>query len=174
MPLAVVSQLQKAMFWVHKCGVVHADVKPGNVLVRCEDHRVQLVDFNMSEIVAVNPHEWQPRHRVYTTAYYRAPELWGTDLSCEELRLALTAAVDMWSYGCVVAEMALGKPLFHAETLKGVDALVTRWTTRQFHRQLMINNVRAKVFDNLKESDAMLQKTRPWHSGSSRDFLLGN
>ena len=57
----------------------------------------------------------EPNISYICSRYYRAPELifGATDY---------TAAIDMWSVGCVMAELLLGQPLFPGES--GVDQLV--------------------------------------------------
>ncbi|THG12289.1 hypothetical protein TEA_001476 [Camellia sinensis var. sinensis] len=86
-------QIFRALAYIHNgIGVCHRDIKPQNLLVRGEP--------NISYICS---------------RYYRAPELiFGAT--------EYTTAIDVWSAGCVLAELLLGQPLFPGES--GVDQLV--------------------------------------------------
>ncbi|KAK4337778.1 hypothetical protein RND71_042265 [Anisodus tanguticus] len=89
----VVFQIFRALSYIHHTiGVCHRDIKPQNLLVKQEP--------NISYICS---------------RYYRAPELiFGAT--------EYTTAIDIWSAGCVLAELLLGQPLFPGES--GVDQLV--------------------------------------------------
>ncbi|CAN1143699.1 Shaggy-related protein kinase kappa [Linum perenne] len=97
MPLIYVKlytyQICRALAFMHNCvGICHRDIKPQNLLVKGE--------ANVSYICS---------------RYYRAPELiFGAT--------EYTTAIDIWSTGCVMAELLLGQPLFPGES--GVDQLV--------------------------------------------------
>ncbi|CAE8688841.1 unnamed protein product, partial [Polarella glacialis] len=90
--------------------VVHRDIKPANLLVDPASHTLKVCDFGTSKFLD-GAEAQQP---YVCSRYYRAPEL---ILSVPEC----TFAVDMWSAGCVLAEMLLGLPLFPGKD--GVDQL---------------------------------------------------
>ena len=56
-----------------------------------------------------------PRFCEYVTAQYRPPELWHVGADSHALEAALTKAVDVWSFGCVIFEISTGKVLMHAK-----------------------------------------------------------
>merc|ERR1712137_499641 len=108
-------QTCRALAHLQASGVVHRDIKPQNLLVDASrGHVVKLCDFGSAALVADGT---QPSQLVayICSRYYRAPELifGATDY---------TVAIDLWSVGCVLAEMLQGRPLFPGEN--GVDQLV--------------------------------------------------
>ena len=106
-----VYQICRALHNIHDLGVCHRDIKPQNLLVDAEKHELKLCDFGSAK--QLRPGE--PNISYICSRYYRAPELifGATDY---------TTRIDMWSVGCVMAELFLGMPLFPGES--GVDQLV--------------------------------------------------
>ncbi|DAZ94903.1 TPA: hypothetical protein N0F65_003073 [Lagenidium giganteum] len=79
--------------------VIHCDLKPENiVLVRERRSELKIIDFGN----ACHPQEQALPY--IQSRFYRAPEV--------ILGLKITAAIDMWSLGCIMVEMHTGKPLF--------------------------------------------------------------
>ena len=79
-------------------GVVHRDLKPSNILVN-ENCDLKICDFGLARIQ-------DPQMTGYvSTRYYRAPEIM---LTWQKYDIE----VDIWSAGCIFAEMLEGKPLF--------------------------------------------------------------
>jgi p38 MAP kinase len=78
--------------------VVHRDLKPSNILVN-ENCDLKICDFGLARIQ-------DPQMTGYvSTRYYRAPEIMLTWQKYD-------VEVDVWSAGCIFAEMLEGKPLF--------------------------------------------------------------
>jgi dual specificity tyrosine-phosphorylation-regulated kinase 2/3/4 len=96
---AIARDLFTALACLHAKNLVHCDVKPENILFRLGlKDRVKLIDFGTSCFVGEAPFEY------FQSRFYRAPEaILGLPFVCE---------LDIWSSGCVLAEMALGNPLF--------------------------------------------------------------
>ncbi|RDX70014.1 putative serine/threonine-protein kinase, partial [Mucuna pruriens] len=90
----------------HERGVMHRDIKPSNLLV---DKRgvLKIADFGLANSFAIKP-EGPFTNRV-VTLWYRAPELLlgSTDYGYE---------IDLWSAGCLLAEMFLGRPFMPGRT----------------------------------------------------------
>ncbi|KAH7651770.1 Non-specific serine/threonine protein kinase protein [Dioscorea alata] len=116
MPLIYVKlytyQLFRGLAYIHNApGVCHRDVKPQNVLVDPLTHQVKLCDFGSAKILVKD----EANISYICSRYYRAPELiFGA--------FEYTTSIDIWSAGCVLAELLLGQPLFPGEN--SVDQLV--------------------------------------------------
>jgi serine/threonine protein kinase len=95
-----VYQLLRGLKYLHTGGVVHRDLKPSNLLLNgnCE---LRICDFGLAR-AEVNQ-ELMAEYVV--TRWYRAPELL---LSCSDYG----PPIDMWSVGCILAELLGRKPLF--------------------------------------------------------------
>ncbi|XP_076335335.1 uncharacterized protein LOC143238727 isoform X4 [Tachypleus tridentatus] len=98
----ILQQVLTALLKLKQLGLIHADLKPENImLVDPVRHpfRVKVIDFGSASHVskAVCSTYLQSR-------YYRAPEI--------ILGLPFCEAIDMWSLGCVIAELFLGWPLY--------------------------------------------------------------
>ncbi|MCO5560452.1 hypothetical protein L7F22_014067 [Adiantum nelumboides] len=116
MPLLFVKlytyQICRALAYIHGAvGVCHRDIKPQNLLVNSQSHQLKLCDFGSAKILV----KGEANIAYICSRYYRAPELiFGA--------VEYTTAIDIWSMGCVMAELMLGQPIFSGES--GVDQLV--------------------------------------------------
>ncbi|XP_048438240.1 shaggy-related protein kinase eta [Pyrus x bretschneideri] len=117
MPLIYVKlymyQIFRGLAYIHSVpGVCHRDLKPQNLLVDPLTHQVKLCDFGSAKCWYV---KGEANISYICSRFYRAPELifGATDY---------TTSIDIWSAGCVLAELLLGQPLFPGEN--AVDQLV--------------------------------------------------
>ncbi|GAQ39538.1 MAPK protein hog1 [Aspergillus tubingensis] len=91
-------QLLRGLKYIHSAGVIHRDLKPSNILIN-ENCDLKICDFGLARLQ-------EPQMTGYvSTRYYRAPEIM---LTWQKYGMQ----VDIWSAGCIVAEMLRGKPLF--------------------------------------------------------------
>ncbi|CAG0879922.1 unnamed protein product [Cyprideis torosa] len=98
----IVQQVLTALGKLKELGLIHADLKPENLMlvdpVR-KPYRVKVIDFGSASHVSKAVCNTYLQSR-----YYRAPEI--------ILGLPFSEAIDMWSLGCVIAELFLGWPLY--------------------------------------------------------------
>lgn len=104
-------QLFRSLAYIHSLGVCHRDIKPQNLLLDPETGVLKLCDFGSAKHLV----RGEPNVSYICSRYYRAPELifGATDY---------TTNIDVWSAGCVLAELLLGQPIFPGDS--GVDQLV--------------------------------------------------
>ncbi|KAM6350462.1 mitogen-activated protein kinase 15 [Podargus strigoides] len=102
----IVYQLLKATKFIHSGNVIHRDQKPSNILLDT-DCFVKLCDFGLARsLCQKSQDQGNPALTEYVaTRWYRAPEILLSSRS-------YTKGVDMWSIGCILGELLLGKPLF--------------------------------------------------------------
>ena len=95
----LVFQLIRGIYYMHTSRVFHRDLKPSNILInaKCD---LRIVDFGLSR-AAFDCQEPEPVFwtEYVATRWYRAPEL--IMAGCSNY----TTAIDMWSIGCIFAEM---------------------------------------------------------------------
>jgi len=102
-------QMLDALAFLHQLGVAHCDVKPENIcLAHSSQDIFKLIDFG-SAVLTFDIHNSYVQSR-----WYRAPEVilgcrWGFK-------------VDVWSLGCVLAELIIGQPLFRRPAVEAVLA----------------------------------------------------
>ncbi|WKY01848.1 hypothetical protein Q1695_015676 [Nippostrongylus brasiliensis] len=100
-----VYQILRGLKYLHSANILHRDIKPGNLLVN-SNCILKICDFGLARI-------WDSRERQnmtheVVTQYYRAPELL---MGARRY----TGAVDIWSVGCIFAELLARRILFQAQ-----------------------------------------------------------
>ncbi|ORX74627.1 Pkinase-domain-containing protein [Linderina pennispora] len=98
-------QLCRGLKYIHSAGVLHRDLKPSNLLVNA-NCALRICDFGLARGLAETPEGNAGFMTEYVaTRWYRAPEIMLSFLS-------YTKAIDIWSVGCIFAELLGGRPLF--------------------------------------------------------------
>jgi len=93
-------QLLNAIYLLYKKKIIHADLKPDNILVNEEKNVVKICDFGSACFVD----ECDPPTPYLVSRFYRAPEI--------ILGLSYGPPIDMWSLGCCLFELYTGKVAF--------------------------------------------------------------
>lgn len=95
-------QMLRGLKYVHSAGIAHRDLKPSNVLLNANCD-LKITDFGLAR--AIEEDESNKMTQYVVTRWYRAPEIL-------LLVKRYTQAVDLWSVGCIFAELLSRKPLF--------------------------------------------------------------
>ncbi|NXY62405.1 CDK3 kinase, partial [Callaeas wilsoni] len=110
LPLSLVKnylfQLLQGVSFCHSHRVIHRDLKPQNLLIN-EAGAIKLADFGLARAFGVPLRTYT--HEVVVTLWYRAPEIL---LGCRYY----STPVDIWSIGCIFAEMMTRKALFPGDS----------------------------------------------------------
>nr|ALF99798.1 mitogen activated protein kinase p38 [Urechis unicinctus] len=94
----LVYQILRGLKYVHSAAIIHRDLKPSNIAVN-EDCELKILDFGLARQTD------EEMTGYVATRWYRAPEImlnW----------MRYNQTVDIWSVGCIMAELLTGKPLF--------------------------------------------------------------
>lgn len=98
-------QILTGLKYIHSANVLHRDLKPGNLLVNA-DCELKICDFGLARGFSEDPALDAGFLTEYVaTRWYRAPEIMLSFRS-------YTKAIDVWSVGCIFAELLGGKPFF--------------------------------------------------------------
>ncbi|XP_032502060.1 mitogen-activated protein kinase 11 isoform X8 [Phocoena sinus] len=94
----LVYQLLRGLKYIHSAGIIHRDLKPSNLAVN-EDCELRILDFGLARQAD------EEMTGYVATRWYRAPEIMLNWMHYDQ-------TVDIWSVGCIMAELLQGKALF--------------------------------------------------------------
>ena len=95
-------QILNALYFLHQNKIIHADLKPENILLKERNKSgIKVIDFGSSCF------EGNTIYTYIQSRYYRAPEV--------ILGMPYDTKIDIWSFGCIIAELHLGYPLFSGD-----------------------------------------------------------
>ncbi|XP_005414113.1 PREDICTED: homeodomain-interacting protein kinase 4 isoform X2 [Chinchilla lanigera] len=155
----VTLQVLRALARLKELAIIHADLKPENIMLvdqtRCP-FRVKVIDFGSASIFSEVRYVKEP---YIQSRFYRAPEIL--------LGLPFCEKVDVWSLGCVMAELHLGWPLYPGNS--EYDQVRYICETQGLPKPHLLHAARKAhhFFKRNPHPDA----TNPWQLKSSADYL---
>jgi serine/threonine protein kinase len=138
--LSYLAQMAAALEVVHAVGVLHRDLKPGNIMLRA-DGTVALIDFGLAKHVRMDAPEITATGEIFGTPYYMSPEQGhGSDLDERS---------DLYSLGVIFYEMLTRQKPYMAQTPMGViymhaNAPIPLLPEELRHYQQLLNKLLAK------------------------------
>ena len=105
----IILQILNGINYLHNLKYIHRDIKPDNILLSSKG-KIILTDFDLCRQESKGKDD--PMTRTAVTLYYRAPEIFYGDSFYGN-------KIDIWSIGCVFAELIIGRPLFKASNELG-------------------------------------------------------
>lgn len=146
-------QIASALSAVHAKGVLHRDLKPGNIILR-KDGSLALIDFGLAKRAKLES-EITDKGEIFGTPYYMSPEQGhGNDVDQRS---------DIYSLGVVFYEMLTGDKPYKADTAMGIiyqhaRAPIPLLPTRLARYQMLINMMLAKAPDDRLQSAAEIEE----------------
>ncbi|KAF5946753.1 hypothetical protein HYC85_016981 [Camellia sinensis] len=147
----------RGLAYMHNCiGICHRDIKPQNLLVNPHSHQLKLCDFGSAKVLV----KGEPNVSYICSRYYRAPELiFGAT--------EYTTAIDIWSTGCVMAELLLGQVL-GTPTREEIKCMNPNYTEFKSSRNICLQKLLTwcaacihPFFDELRDPNTRLPNGRP-------------
>jgi len=100
----IIYQLLLGLYYMHSARLIHRDLKPSNLLLSQQCH-LKICDFGLVRHIGFEREDDVVLTEGVATRWYRAPEILLGSQKYDE-------KADMWSVGCILAEMVLKNPLF--------------------------------------------------------------
>ncbi|KAL4439530.1 hypothetical protein ABPG74_003932 [Tetrahymena malaccensis] len=166
----IMYQIFRAIKYIHSGELIHRDLKASNILVN-SDCMVKVADFGLVRSIANQENGSTPILTEYiATRWYRAPEiLLGSH--------TYTKGVDMWSIGCILGQLLLGKPIFAGTSTLNQLELILQVTGKPSYEDieaiqsdLAITMLEA-VQNNPTQNTKTLQQMIPMASDDALDLL---
>jgi serine/threonine protein kinase len=146
-------QIASALSAVHGMGVLHRDLKPGNIMLR-KDGSIALIDFGLAKKARLEG-EITDKGEIFGTPYYMSPEQ-GHGTQVDERS-------DIYSLGVIFYEMLTGEKPFKADTAMGIiylhgNAPIPLLPTRFAQYQALLNMMLAKSPEDRLQSAAEVEE----------------
>jgi len=145
--VAYMQQIASALSAVHAKGVLHRDLKPGNIMIR-KDGSIALIDFGLAKRAKLES-EITDKGEIFGTPYYMSPEQ-GHGTGVDERS-------DIYSLGVIFYEMLTGEKPYKADTAMGIiikhaHAPIPLLPARLAKFQALINMLLAKAPEDRLQS----------------------
>jgi serine/threonine protein kinase len=146
-------QVASALTAVHAQGVLHRDLKPGNIMLR-KDGSIALIDFGLAKKAKLDA-EITGTGEIFGTPYYMSPEQGHGSVVDERS--------DIYSLGVIFHEMLTGRKPYRADTAMGIiylhaNATIPLLPTRFAQYQALLNMMLAKSPDDRLQSAAEIDE----------------
>jgi len=132
---SIIYQILSGVKFLHDKYILHRDIKPANILITSQG-QVKLADFGLSRFFEKRKNQWKVYTNSVETLWYRAPELLMSECYYK-------TSVDLWSVGCVLAELFTKEPLFKEQNIpnqiKAILNMIGRPTKNELNRYYKIN-----------------------------------
>ncbi|CAG9328544.1 unnamed protein product [Blepharisma stoltei] len=139
-------QILKALKLLEKNQIVHCDLKPENILLKNSNRSsIKIIDFGSSCFTD---------KQLYTyiqSRFYRAPEI--------ILGIPYTPAIDMWSFGCILVELYIGRPIFPGEN-EAEQLLLMMEMLGLPSEDLLLRSTRKKLFFSSNNEPKIVANSR--------------
>ena len=145
--VSYLKQMASAIAEMHKVGILHRDLKPGNIMLR-EDNSIALIDFGLAKRMRLEM-EITGSGEIFGTPYYMSPEQGhGNDVDERS---------DIYSLGVIYYEMLTGKKPYHGDTAMGIifkhaKSPIPLLPSRLAQHQALLNMMLAKEPENRLQS----------------------
>lgn len=146
-------QLLYCLCFLRENRIIHCDLKPENILLKqINKSGIKVIDFGSS------CYESEKLYTYIQSRFYRAPEI--------ILGIPYTTSIDMWSFGCILAELYTGYPLFPGESEAEQLQCIMEVKGIPPQEILMISTRRTMFFDGGKPKISTNSRGKKRHPGS--------
>lgn len=122
----ILYQIFRGVGYLHLCPVIHRDLKPENIMLD-RSYGTRITDFGQGRDVGVNTaSDYEQTMLDNCTQWYAAPETLTVAINSPVGFIDHESfhGVDVWSIGCIAAEMLIGRPLFYTAAMGGKAQLL--------------------------------------------------
>ena len=151
--LRYLRQMASALAKIHEVGILHRDLKPGNIMLRSDD-TIALIDFGLAKRMRLRM-ALTDEGEIFGTPYYMSPEQGHGN--------GVDHRSDIYSLGIIFFEMLTGKKPYRADTAMGIiylhaQAPIPLLSPRFAKYQVLINLMLAKNPDDRMQSAAEIEE----------------
>ncbi|XP_074874031.1 homeodomain-interacting protein kinase 4 [Carettochelys insculpta] len=155
----VTAQVLRALAKLKELSIIHTDLKPENIMLVDQTRfpfRVKVIDFGSASIFSEVRYVKEP---YIQSRFYRAPEIL--------LGLPFCEKVDMWSLGCIMAELHLGWPLYPGNNEYDQVRYICETQGMPKHSLLSVARKAHHFFRRQPQAELLTQ----WQLKSSSEYL---
>eukprot|EP00035_Acanthoeca_spectabilis_P021142 m.436545 g.436545 ORF g.436545 m.436545 type:complete len:353 (+) comp17991_c0_seq1:405-1463(+) len=159
-------QILRGLKYIHSANVIHRDLKPSNILLNCNCD-LKICDFGLARVADPEHDHVGILTEYVATRWYRAPEIM---LNSK----AYTQSIDVWSVGCIMAEMIGNRPLFPGKHYLNQLSLILNVVGSPSDEDMaFIHNEKARAYVAAlpKQSKVPFSRMYPNASAESLDLL---